>query len=102
MVGKRYAEVERRRPKLVVFGRWIVLAARITIELYPFYAELGAVLEFFHGVIHVRHRDGAHADNAVRRGRHIFLAQKFVVSTYAVFVELVVFGLSQHERDLRK
>ncbi len=58
------------------------------------------MFHFFDGIVDAGRGQGAHAHQPVRRGRHVFRAEKLVVGADAVFVELVVFGLAQDKRDL--
>ena len=102
MVGERNAQIQRRCPELVVIGRWISFATRIAVELDAFHSKLGAVFHFLDRVVDAGRRQSAHANEPVRRGGHVFLAQELVVSADAVFIEVVVFGLAQNKRDLGK
>ena len=60
------------------------------------------MFHFFDRVVDAGGGQGAHANQTVRRWRHVFFAEKFVISANAVFIEIVVFGLAQNESDLRK
>src|SRR5262245_38074122 len=60
------------------------------------------MLHLFDRVVDAGGRQRAHADDAIRRRRAVFLAEKLVVGADTVAVKVIVLGLAQNESDLRK
>src|SRR5262249_44420214 len=61
-----------------------------------------AMLELPRSVVDAGYRDDAHRDQPIRRGRHVFFGEKFVVGADQFAIKIIFLRLPQNEGNLRE